>query len=71
MDNIISLLPRSGRGLKECTLSVCLQLFVSGLYLTYALMDYQINVTNVVLIETMCGDLDLGPYLLGQGHKDI
>ena len=67
MDNIISLLPRSGRGLKECTLSVCLQLFVSGLYLTYALMD----VTNVVLIETMCGDLDLGPYLLGQGHKDI
>jgi len=32
----------------------------------YALMD---NLsTNVVLIETMCSDLDLDPYLNGQGH---
>ena len=43
-------------------------MLMSALKLTYALMDYHITRTYVVLIETMCSDLDPGPYLEGQGH---
>jgi len=45
-------------------------MFVSALLLTYALMDYHLNlVPNVVLIETMCSDCDPNPYIKGEGHK--
>jgi len=31
-------------------------------------MDYHLTGTNVVIIETMCSDLNSDPYLKGQGH---
>ena len=32
---------------------------------------YNLTITNVVLIETMCSDLDPGPYLKGHGHMRV